>query len=321
MTETGITVKQEISLTDASMMFSKSGFFKDARQAAQAGVKLMIGQELGLSAYSSMGLHIVEGKIELSSGAMAALIKSSGIYKFKIVTLTAERCELSWTERETPADKWEKAGPNTIFTIEDAKRAGLIKPKSGWEKYPEDMCFARCLSRGFRRYCAELAAGAVYVQGEISDRVPVEITAEVVSSETGQGSEDEEPLVPEPAESTESPVTPDQVPEGDNEAKAEETQEEPAGEPQEHPYGIFCRKAEALKTALAGLLNSQHAEDVYRAVFNEFGPREKPYQGRGDVPKGATGMQDSIIARLEEFVFDAEADAAVDDESRGNSGA
>ena len=49
-----------------------SGYFQDAREAAQAAVKVMAGEELGLGPIAAMtGIHIVKGKVTLSANLIA----------------------------------------------------------------------------------------------------------------------------------------------------------------------------------------------------------------------------------------------------------
>jgi len=47
----------------AAKAMSASGFFADTKQAAQAIVKILAGQELGFGAFASMtGVHIIQNK-------------------------------------------------------------------------------------------------------------------------------------------------------------------------------------------------------------------------------------------------------------------
>jgi len=159
----GITVKNEISLPELAKILADSKFFKDSHSAAQAAVKVLAGQELGLSPIASMrGIHVFDGRIEISSATMLTLIKKSDKYRIKII-----KCDKSGAQIEFH-DAAGSLGPVVSFTLEDAKKAGLAGKKV-WQSYPEDMCFARALSRGFRRYCPELAGGPIYIDGEVSD--------------------------------------------------------------------------------------------------------------------------------------------------------
>ena len=146
-------------------IFARSGMFSDVRDAAQAIVKILAGRELGLPPLMSMTkIYIVKGQVALSATAMAALIKQSGVYDYRIAELTNERCTVIFFERGQEVFR-------STFTIEDAKRAGVAGGDS-WQKYPRNMLFARALSNGARFVCPHLLAG-VYVPEELTEGVSV----------------------------------------------------------------------------------------------------------------------------------------------------
>ena len=80
-------------------VFVKSGFFADTRDAAQAIVKVMAGQELGFAPIASMtGVYIVKGKVSLSANLIAAAVKRSGRYTFRVRKHDATICEIEFFE-------------------------------------------------------------------------------------------------------------------------------------------------------------------------------------------------------------------------------
>lgn len=146
-------------------IMAKSGFFEDAKTAAQAAVKIMAGRELGIPEMASMrGIYVANGNTELSGPLLAALIKRSKKYDYRAEEVTSERAEIRFYENG------DEVG-SASFSIEDAKRAGIYKEDSAWTKYPSDMVFWRALSRGKRRYCPEIGWGATYVWGEGDTKV------------------------------------------------------------------------------------------------------------------------------------------------------
>ena len=60
------------------------------------------------------------------------------------------------------------------YRIEEAQKAGLIKAGSGWMKNPQDMLFARAISRLARRIAPDIIGGC-YVEGEIQDALNVHV--------------------------------------------------------------------------------------------------------------------------------------------------
>ena len=162
-----LTIQQDLTLSQLGATFAQSGMFSEMNTPAKCVVKILTGQELGIGPSASMrGIHVYQGKIELGAALLMALVNKSGYMRADVVEASVERSEIKWTRLRD--DKWVSPGPNTTFTLEDARRAGLTD-KSTWKGYPEDMTYSRALSRGFRRYCPELASGSVYVTGELHE--------------------------------------------------------------------------------------------------------------------------------------------------------
>ncbi len=143
-------------VTLANAMY-KSGYFPDVKSAAQALVKILYGQEIGLGPAASMAnIYISKnGTPTASAQVLAAAIRKSKRYDFRIVKLDDTVCTLAfflYTE-----GKWQKVGEST-FTVEDARKADLLG-KDVWKKYPRNLLFARALSNGKRWYCSDVAMG------------------------------------------------------------------------------------------------------------------------------------------------------------------
>lgn len=149
-------------------MIADSGMFADCKGDPQkAGVKLLAGLGLGLNPYQALNdLHVVQGKSQMSSTLLGGQIKKSGRYDYRVVTLDDTMCVLRFF------DRGEDCG-TSMFTMDDAKRAGLTKNDT-WQKYPQPMLYSRALSKGARMFCPDVFGGAVYAEGEIQDdgRVP-----------------------------------------------------------------------------------------------------------------------------------------------------
>ena len=62
-----------------------SGYFEDAKDVAQAVVKIMAGQEMGLPPFASMtNIHIIKGKPVLGANVLATLIKNDPRYDYRV---------------------------------------------------------------------------------------------------------------------------------------------------------------------------------------------------------------------------------------------
>jgi hypothetical protein len=186
---------QPQSLDDVEKLgkaMAASGFFKDARQAAQAVVKVLAGQELGIPPVAAMrGIHVVEGKLELSGTLTGALIKRHDWYDYRVVSSNEERCEIEFLQRKGVASQEFESIGIVVWTMEDARRAGLAGG-ANWKKYPRAMLFNRAMTEGARMHCPDVFDGPIYAEGEISEAVAVEADepdAELVAAASEEGSE------------------------------------------------------------------------------------------------------------------------------------
>lgn len=155
-------------------VLSQSGYFADAKQAAQAAVKVMAGEEVGLGPVASMtGIHIVQGKVTLGANIIAALVRRHPDYDYEVSEHTDQVCTIRFTYKGKPAG-------TSSFSMDDAAKAGLIKNPT-WKAHPRNMLFARAMSNGAKWYAPDVSAGApLYTPDELGAEVDGE-TLEVVS--------------------------------------------------------------------------------------------------------------------------------------------
>lgn len=134
---------------------------------------LLTGRDLGLTASQSFrAVYIVSGKPVVSSDAMVAAIRRSGLCdSWRVVESTAERCTIETTR------KGEQEPERETFTREDAERAGLWR-KDVWRQYPRDMLRHRAAAGLARRVYPDVILGC-YAPGEIEEE-PQRATVEQV---------------------------------------------------------------------------------------------------------------------------------------------
>ena len=147
-------------------MMAQSGYFVDARDAAQASVKVLAGQEMGFGAFASMtGIYIIKGKPSIGANLMASAVKSNPKYDYRVREMTDKICTIEFFEFEN--GKKESIGVST-FTIEDARKAGT----QNLEKYARNMLFARAMSNGVKWFCPDIFSGnAAYTPEELGAEV------------------------------------------------------------------------------------------------------------------------------------------------------
>lgn len=190
---------QLIQLTDLpdeklGQLIAQSGYFQDAKQAGQAVVKVIAGREIGLGPIASMtGIYIVQGRVAFGANVMAAALKRTGRYTYRVTELTDTKCTIDFFE--IVGGKREPIGAST-FTREDAAKAGT----KNMDKFPKNMLFARAMSNGVKWYAPDVFAGApIYTPEELGANVNEEgdvIDAEPVRSEVNTAPEF--PKGPEP---------------------------------------------------------------------------------------------------------------------------
>ena len=146
------TPKDSSRLAELSVIaqaFAYSGYFKDfdqtnaRRGAAQALVKILRGQDLGISPSASVeSIYMIDNHTAMSAHLMAALIRRSGA-DFDIIEHTEKTCSIVFyqdTNREVEIGE-------SSFNVQQAQRAGLLG-KFNWKSYPEDMLYSRAIAMG-----------------------------------------------------------------------------------------------------------------------------------------------------------------------------
>lgn len=162
-----VTVEESMKM---AKLFAESGMFTDAKQQAQAFVKIIAGKEIGIPAFASMsGIHFIQGKPTIGAGLIASTVKGSGKYDYKVVQMDEKICSIDFFQGK------ENIG-NSTFTIEDAKKAGT----KNIDKFPKNMLFARAISNGVKWFCPDVFAGPVYVPEEMESIQVQDVQHEVV---------------------------------------------------------------------------------------------------------------------------------------------
>jgi RecT family len=152
-----------VSFTDMQHMaeaIAKSGLFgmKDTNSVLAL---MAVAQAEGLHpATAARDFHIIQGRPALKADAMLARFQNAG-GKVEWKDYTDERV----TGLFTHPNGGELA---VTWTIEQAQRIGLVKPGSGWQKFPRAMLRSRCISEGIRSVFPGSVTG-FYSPEEVAD--------------------------------------------------------------------------------------------------------------------------------------------------------
>lgn len=159
-----VEMSADLDVFRVGELLAKSGYFTDVRDMAQAVAKILAGREMGFGAIASLlGVYIQNGRPCYSANMIAAAIKKSRRYDYRVKLMDGQSCELEFYEGGKPV------GVST-FSLRDAEQAGLTIGKNAhsWKHYPRNMLFARALTNGARFYCPDTFGGIpVYTPEEM----------------------------------------------------------------------------------------------------------------------------------------------------------
>ena len=186
--------------------------------------------------------HIVDGK--LSKKALAALAdfrRKGGKHKW---IKTGGETPINEDAREAIGEfSFEGNSITQKFSIADAKKAGLIKPRSAWEKSPANMLRARVISNAVAMLAPEIYAGD-YDTEPTAESAPNEIVMPKTTVTVTA------PVESKPAESSPSPII---------EVPAQTIAESIPAEINTEGYTISEQQAEEIAVKIG-------AENIVRAV-------------------------------------------------------
>ena len=165
-TSLNLRVQSPDDLQRLARLFAASGLFgrganPDAHMA-ECAVRILAGMEAGFGPFASIsGITLIQGKPGFGANLLAQAIKRHPLYDYRVLEKTDTICRIKFLAGK------EELGIET-FTIEMAKRAGLVKASGPWAQYPEAMLFARCLTAGMRTHCPDALGGvAAYTPEEL----------------------------------------------------------------------------------------------------------------------------------------------------------
>lgn len=142
--ETWQTIQSIAPVAQASRMFGVT--------EQQAAIVMLKGNELGFGLTGGFEfIHIIEGKPSLSpQGALALIYRSGELENLEIKDLVDPKTKAP--SRCVVTMKRKNGFEYTVeFSMDDAKRAGVVRPSSNWEKYPANMLRWRAVG-----YCADV---------------------------------------------------------------------------------------------------------------------------------------------------------------------
>jgi len=115
------------------------------------------GDEMGWTPMQSLDLiNVIQGKVVISAEGMTSLIRAAG-HGIELVEVTDTGCTVVGHRGDDTSPAM-----TITYTMEMAERAGLVKKGGSWSKNPEDMLWARAVSRLARWQFADVFTTHAY---------------------------------------------------------------------------------------------------------------------------------------------------------------
>jgi len=198
-TDLATTEKQQVSVFDtimslAPVMYRARLFGVNSEE--QAAAIMLKGHEIGLGlAQSFEFIQVIQGKPSLiPRGALALVHMSKELTEFEIIE---EKDKAGNPFSCTVKGKRGEFFYETTFSMDDARRAKLVKADSGWDKYPANMLKWRAIGfwidvvfpdrqGGMKRadeFGAWVDAGGSVIDAEVSDVLSIDLLIETFGAD------------------------------------------------------------------------------------------------------------------------------------------
>jgi hypothetical protein len=133
---------------------------------AKAMLIMLKGRELNIPPIMALSeISVINGKTTMSAVLMLSLVRKCYPHLKIKFEQTDQKCSVSVLE-----DK-ETGWQTFSFSMDDAKRAGLLDKKGPWHSYPRAMMRSRAVSEMCRSLFPDALMGAVYTSEELDGEV------------------------------------------------------------------------------------------------------------------------------------------------------
>jgi hypothetical protein len=165
-------------------------------KGASAALRLYYAEKLDLPPLATAELSVIKGRLVVGAKLLRALAARHG---YRVVKL--ESTDTSCTAALVDIQSGLELGRAT-FTIDDAKRAGLVRERSAWQTHPARMLWARASKFVIDDNAPEVSLGIVTedemaeIQGQPADEIyvsPIDQTEEYEAEHEPLEAEDDPP--------------------------------------------------------------------------------------------------------------------------------
>lgn len=154
------------ALWDVSKAFTTAGCFPNVGRPEQVMVVGMLAHEDGIGIATAMQhAYFVNGRLAWSATYLLMRARASGLVEmFRVIKSDAKECVIRVKRKGDEAK-------DVRFGVEEAARAQLMKDGGNWQKWPQEMCLARCIARALRENFRSECGGR-YIPEEMSEELP-----------------------------------------------------------------------------------------------------------------------------------------------------
>ena len=142
--------------------------------AASAAMVLHFAHELGVPPALALNeFTFIRGKIGVPARILDAVIRRRGLGEIRVVETTNEHAVVTAFRGDLPSEHiGSRATPMSFrYGIEDAQRAGLVKPASAWEKWPAAMCVSKARAAAAGALFPEALMGGICAPDDLGEVV------------------------------------------------------------------------------------------------------------------------------------------------------
>jgi hypothetical protein len=171
MTDDNLPVVQQLDQPELNriatlgkwLALSESGSDSQQAKGASAALRLYYAEQLELPPLAVSELSVIKGRLVVGAKLLRAMAARRG---YQVVRDDGSD-DKSCTATLVSTRNGEVIGRST-FTIDDAKRAGLIRDRSAWQTHPARMLWARASKFVLDDYAPEVTLG-IYTSDEIAE--------------------------------------------------------------------------------------------------------------------------------------------------------
>lgn len=139
-------------------------------------VAIQMGNEIGLTPMRALRcIAVINGRASMWGDEMLAMVQASPLCEYVDESESTEKVGICKTKRKGCVEQV------STFTLEDAKRAGLLGKQGPWQQHTGRMLKLRARGFGLRDTFADVLAGLVTVEEALD--IPEEPKAEVQTAE------------------------------------------------------------------------------------------------------------------------------------------